>query len=108
MTDINISYGADISGGVPKGNPETAWERRRDQYKLVSPLNRRKFKVIVVGTGLAGAGCAAALGELGYNVSSYTFHDSSRRAHSVAAQGGINAARARKVDNDSIHRFVKD
>ena len=108
MVDINISYGADISGKVPDGDPSTAWERRRDDYKLVSPLNRRKFKVIVVGTGLAGAGCAAALGELGYNVSSYTFHDSSRRAHSVAAQGGINSARARKVDNDSIHRFVKD
>lgn len=108
MADINISYGEDINGHVPEGDPATAWERRRDDYKLVSPLNRRKFKVIVVGTGLAGAGCAAALGELGYNVSSYTFHDSSRRAHSVAAQGGINSARARKVDNDSIHRFVKD
>ncbi|GGH61870.1 fumarate reductase/succinate dehydrogenase flavoprotein subunit [Rothia aerolata] len=108
MVDINISYGNDISGRVPEGDPATAWERRRDEYKLVSPLNRRKFKVIVVGTGLAGAGCAAALGELGYQVSNYTFHDSSRRAHSVAAQGGINAARARKVDNDSIHRFVKD
>lgn len=108
MVDINISYGNDISGRVPEGDPATAWERRHDEYKLVSPLNRRKFKVIVVGTGLAGAGCAAALGELGYQVSNYTFHDSSRRAHSVAAQGGINAARARKVDNDSIHRFVKD
>lgn len=108
MTDIKITYGNDISGNVPEGDPATAWERRRDDYKLVSPLNRRKFKVIVVGTGLAGAGCAAALGELGYQVSNYTFHDSSRRAHSVAAQGGINAARARKVDNDSIHRFVKD
>lgn len=108
MTDIKITYGDDISGNVPEGDPSTAWERRRDDYKLVSPLNRRKFKVIVVGTGLAGAGCAAALGELGYQVSNYTFHDSSRRAHSVAAQGGINAARARKVDNDSIHRFVKD
>ncbi len=108
MTDIKITYGNDISGNVPEGDPATAWERRRDDYKLVSPLNRRKFKVIVVGTGLAGAGCAAALGELGYQVSNYTFHDSSRRAHSVAAQGGINAARARKVDNDSVHRFVKD
>lgn len=108
MQDITINYGAEISGNIPDGDPATAWERRRDDYKLVSPLNRRKFKIIVVGTGLAGAGCAAALGELGYQVSSYTFHDSSRRAHSVAAQGGINAARARKVDNDSIHRFVKD
>ncbi|WP_262925660.1 FAD-binding protein [Kocuria atrinae] len=64
--------------------------------------------MIVVGTGLAGAGCAAALGELGYDVVVYTFHDAARRAHSVAAQGGINAARAKKVDNDSLERFVKD
>lgn len=108
MENIKISYGENISGNIPDGDPATAWERRRNHYKLVSPLNRRKFKIIVVGTGLAGAGCAAALGELGYNVSSYTFHYSSRRAHSVAAQGGINSARARKVDNDSMYRFVKD
>ncbi len=108
MSTINIRYADPIHGKIPPGDPATAWNRRRDQYKLVSPLNRRKFKIIVVGTGLAGAGCAAALGELGYKVSAYTFHDSSRRAHSVAAQGGINSARARKVDNDSIHRFVTD
>ena len=108
MVNVNISYADPVDGKVPDGPPSTAWARRRDQYKLVSPLNRRKFKVIVVGTGLAGAGCAAALGELGYQVSAYTIHDAARRAHSVAAQGGINAARARKVDNDSIHRFVKD
>ncbi|MGV9712963.1 fumarate reductase/succinate dehydrogenase flavoprotein subunit [Gordonia sp. NPDC003424] len=109
-TDIDAlrSVGDDVSSGLPDGDPATAWRRRRDSYTLVGPLNRRKFTVIVVGTGLAGAGCAAALGELGYNVSSYTFHDAPRRAHSVAAQGGINAARARKVDNDSIHRFVVD
>lgn len=106
--DPRIVHGEDIDGGVPEGDPVTAWARRRDEYKLVSPLNRRKFQVIVVGTGLAGAGCAAALGELGYQVTSYTFHDAARRAHSVAAQGGINAARARKVDNDSLGRFVKD
>lgn len=102
------SLGDDVHGGVPDGDPATAWARRRDAYRLVGPLNRRKFSVIVIGTGLAGAGCAAALGELGYDVSSFTFHDAPRRAHSVAAQGGINAARARKVDNDSIHRFVVD
>ncbi|GAB32414.1 succinate dehydrogenase flavoprotein subunit [Gordonia otitidis NBRC 100426] len=106
--DVLRSIGTDLASGVPDGDPATAWQRRRDAYKLVGPLNRRKFTVIVVGTGLAGAGCAAALGELGYNVSSYTFHDAPRRAHSVAAQGGINAARARKVDNDSLHRFVVD
>ena len=97
-----------LSGGVPEGDPATAWERRLLEYRLVSPLNRRKFTVIVVGTGLAGAGCAAALGELGYHVECFTFHDAPRRAHSVAAQGGINAARGRKVDNDSVARFVKD
>lgn len=108
MTPLNITHAGTIDSRVPTGDPSTAWARRRDEYKLVSPLNRRKFKIIVVGTGLAGAGCAAALGELGYKVSAYTIHDAARRAHSVAAQGGINAARARKVDNDSIHRFVKD
>jgi succinate dehydrogenase / fumarate reductase flavoprotein subunit len=108
MPDIRVSHGGTIDGNVPEGDPATAWARRRDEYRLVSPLNRRQFKVIVVGTGLAGAGCAAALGELGYGVCAYTFHDSARRAHSVAAQGGINAARARKVDNDSLRRFVKD
>ncbi len=102
------TLGGTVDGGVPDGDAATAWQRRRDAYKLVGPLNRRKFTVIVVGTGLAGAGCAAALGELGYNVHSFTFHDAPRRAHSVAAQGGINAARARKVDNDSVHRFVVD
>ena len=97
-----------LDGHVPDGDPATAWARRKLEYNLVSPLNRRKFRVIVVGTGLAGAGCAAALGELGYDVVVYTFHDAARRAHSVAAQGGINAARAKKVDNDSLERFVKD
>lgn len=100
--------GDDLSSHVPDGDPATAWQRRRDSYRVVGPLNRRKFSVIVVGTGLAGAGCAAALGELGYRVHAFTFHDAPRRAHSVAAQGGINAARARTVDNDSIRRFVTD
>ncbi|MDO4256181.1 MAG: fumarate reductase/succinate dehydrogenase flavoprotein subunit [Kocuria sp.] len=94
-----------LSSDVP---PSQMWADRRLRYRMVGPLNRRKFTVVVVGTGLAGAGAAAALGELGYNVESFTFHDAPRRAHSVAAQGGINAARARTVDNDSIARFVKD
>lgn len=102
------TVGAPLHSGAPDGDPATAWQRRLLDYRLVSPLNRRKFTVIVVGTGLAGAGCAAALGELGYHVESFTFHDAPRRAHSVAAQGGINAARGRKVDNDSVARFVKD
>ena len=94
-----------LSSDVP---PFQMWADRRLHYRMVGPLNRRKFTVVVVGTGLAGAGAAAALGELGYTVESFTFHDAPRRAHSVAAQGGINAARARTVDNDSIARFVKD
>ncbi|MDT5145098.1 MAG: succinate dehydrogenase / fumarate reductase, flavoprotein subunit, partial [Mycobacterium sp.] len=100
--------GSKVDGGVPDGDPATAWSRRKTSYRLVSPLNRRKFTVIVVGAGLAGSGCAAALGELGYNVECFTYHDSPRRAHSIAAQGGINSPRARKVDNDGILRFVKD
>lgn len=99
---------APLSGGVPDGDPRTAWQRRRAEYRLVSPANRKRFTVIVVGTGLAGSGVAAALGELGYRVECFTFHDAPRRAHSVAAQGGINAARARKVDGDSLTRFVTD
>ena len=103
-----VETGSILDGQVPDGDPRTAWERRRLGYKLVNPANRRKFRVIVVGTGLARAGAAAALGELGYDVHAFTYHDAPRRAHSVAAQGGINAARARKVDNDSVDRFVID
>ena len=111
MPDIESlrQLGADIDGGAPTGNdPNRLWSDRKLSYRLVSPLNRRKFQVIVVGTGLAGSGVAAALGELGYMVECFTFHDAPRRAHSVAAQGGINAARGRKVDNDSIERMVLD
>lgn len=99
---------APLDPKVPAGDPLTAWERRRDSYRLVNPANRRGYTVIVVGTGLAGAGAAAALGELGYRVECFTFHDAPRRAHSVAAQGGINAARADALDGDSLRRFVTD
>ena len=102
------SVGGPVDPHVPEGDPTLAWADRRFDYRLVSPANRKNFSVIVVGTGLAGAACAASLGELGFQVDAFTFHDSPRRAHSVAAQGGINAARARKVDNDSLARFVKD
>ncbi|WP_051208567.1 fumarate reductase/succinate dehydrogenase flavoprotein subunit [Propionicicella superfundia] len=109
VLDALRSIGGDISGIGPSDVPPAqVWDERKLAYRLVSPLNRRTFTVIVVGTGLAGAGCAAALGELGYDVSAFTFHDAPRRAHSVAAQGGINAARGRKIDNDSLARFVKD
>lgn len=93
---------------LPDAPPADAWAQRKLAYKLVSPGNRRKFRIIVVGTGLAGGGAAAALAELGYQVDAFTFHDAPRRAHSVAAQGGINAARARAVDSDSLERFVRD
>lgn len=110
LLDRLRTIGADISGSRASDDvdPADAWSDRKAHYRLVSPLNRRRFTVLVVGTGLAGAACAAALGELGYDVESFTFHDAPRRAHSVAAQGGINAARARKVDGDSLARFVKD
>ena len=81
------AVGDPIVGGVPAGDPAEAWQHRALNYRLVSPLNRRKFTVIVVGTGLAGAGCAAALGELGYHVECFTFHDAPRRAHSVRRPG---------------------
>ncbi|AFV89645.1 MAG: fumarate reductase/succinate dehydrogenase flavoprotein subunit [Acidipropionibacterium acidipropionici] len=100
--------GAELNAKVPEGDPLTAWDRRQNEYRLVNPANRRKMSVIVVGTGLSGAGVAASLGQLGYHVDCFSFHDSPRRAHSVAAQGGINAARARKVDGDTLTRFVKD
>ncbi len=109
MIDLDIPRATEpLDGRVPDGDPATAWHRAKLHHRQVSPLNRRGFTIVVVGTGLAGASCAAALGELGYHVVNYTFHDAARRAHSVAAQGGINAARARKVDGDSIDRFVKD
>ena len=103
-----VVAGESVDGRVPDGPSATAWRRRKAEYSLVSPANRRQFTVIVVGTGLAGSAAAAALGELGYNVECFTYHDSPRRAHSVAAQGGINAPRARAVDNDSAERFVQD
>lgn len=102
------TIGSDLDPHLPDVPPSEAWDARKLAYKLVSPLNRRKFRIIVVGTGLAGSGAAAALAELGYPVDVFTFHDAPRRAHSVAAQGGINSARARAVDNDSLARFVTD
>jgi succinate dehydrogenase flavoprotein subunit len=93
---------------APDGPIETRWERRRFSAKLVNPANKRKLKVIVVGTGLAGGSAAATLGELGYQVSSYCYQDSPRRAHSIAAQGGINAAKNYRNDGDSIHRLFYD
>lgn len=104
-----VSIGRVLDDHAPKGVPtKDAWEWQKDHYNLVSPLNRRKFRILVIGTGLSGGGAAAALGELGYDVKAFTYHDAPRRAHSIAAQGGVNSARGKKVDNDGAYRHVKD
>jgi succinate dehydrogenase / fumarate reductase flavoprotein subunit len=97
-----------LDAKVPDGPIQDKWTKRKFDVKLVNPANRRKYDIIVVGTGLAGAGAAAALGELGYNVKAFTYNDSSRRAHSIAAQGGINAAKNYPNDNDSVFRLFYD
>jgi succinate dehydrogenase / fumarate reductase flavoprotein subunit len=97
-----------VDTAAPDGPIETRWERRRFGVKLVNPANKRKMKVIVVGTGLAGGSAAASLAELGYQVSSFCYQDSPRRAHSIAAQGGINAAKNYRNDGDSVHRLFYD
>jgi len=97
-----------LDSKIPEGNISEKWTNHKFNMKLVNPSNKRKFDIIVVGTGLAGASAAATLGELGYNVKSFTFHDSARRAHSIAAQGGINAAKAYQNDGDSTFRLFYD
>ena len=93
---------------IPSGPLEKKWEHHRAESKLVSPANKRKFDILVVGSGLAGASAAATLAELGYNVKCLCFQDSSRRAHSIAAQGGINAAKNYQNDGDSVFRLFYD
>jgi succinate dehydrogenase / fumarate reductase flavoprotein subunit len=97
-----------LESNVPAGSIQDKWDKCRFDMKLVNPANKRKYSVIIVGTGLAGASAAATLGELGYNVLNFTFHDSPRRAHSIAAQGGINAAKNYQNDGDSIWRLFYD
>ena len=97
-----------LESKIPAGVLSDKWDNYKANAKLVNPNNKRKFKVIVVGTGLAGASAAATLAELGYQVDAFTFHDSPRRAHSIAAQGGINAAKNYQGDGDSIHRLFMD
>ena len=97
-----------LDARIPAGPVASKWERAQFENKLINPANRRKYTVIVVGTGLAGASAAAALGELGYNVKAFCIQDSPRRAHSIAAQGGINAAKNYQNDGDSIHRLFYD
>ncbi|AEV82619.1 succinate dehydrogenase [Actinoplanes sp. SE50] len=97
-----------VDKAAPDGPIETRWERRKFAAKLVNPANRRKLTVIVVGTGLAGGSAAATLAEQGYHVKSYCYQDSPRRAHSIAAQGGINAAKNYRNDGDSVYRLFYD
>lgn len=97
-----------LDSKVPSGPVQEKWDKHRFEMKLVSPANKRKFKILVVGTGLAGASAAASFAELGYNVEAFTYNDSARRAHSIAAQGGINAAKNYRNDGDSIWRLFYD
>lgn len=97
-----------LNSQIPSGNIEDKWDRFKFEAKLVNPANKRKYNIIVVGTGLAGASAASSLGELGYNVKAFCVHESPRRAHSVAAQGGINAAKNYKNDGDSVRRLFYD
>src|SRR5208282_4655902 len=97
-----------LDGKCPSGPLAEKWDRHRLEMKLVNPANKRKYRIIVVGTGLAGGAAAASLGELGYNVDSFCFQDSPRRAHSIAAQGGINAAKNYQNDGDSVYRLFYD
>jgi len=98
----------ELNGKVPPGPIERKWERHRFEMRLVSPTNKRKYHIIVVGSGLAGASAAATLAELGYKVSCFCFQDTPRRAHSIAAQGGINAAKNYQNDGDSVYRLFYD
>jgi len=98
----------ELNAKIPAGPIADKWDNYKADMKLVNPNNKRKFKVIVVGSGLAGASAAASLAELGYDVDVFTFHDSPRRAHSIAAQGGINAAKNYRGDGDSIYRLFYD
>lgn len=97
-----------LNARIPEGPLVEKWDRRRFENRLVNPANKRKYEILVVGTGLAGASAAATLGELGYNVKAFCIQDSPRRAHSIAAQGGINAAKNYQNDGDSIHRLFYD
>ena len=97
-----------LDARIPDGPIETKWERTKFEMKLVNPANKRRFTVIVVGSGLAGASAAASLAELGYKVLCFCYQDSPRRAHSIAAQGGINAAKNYQNDGDSVYRLFYD
>lgn len=99
---------ATLDSKIPSGPLADKWRKHKSDIKLVNPANKRKYEVIVVGAGLAGASAASTLGDLGYKVKNFVFHDSPRRAHSIAAQGGINAAKNYQNDGDSVHRLFYD
>ncbi|MGA1199593.1 MAG: FAD-binding protein, partial [Candidatus Latescibacterota bacterium] len=97
-----------LDARIPDGPIQEKWDRCKNDLKLVNPANKRKHTILVVGTGLAGASAAASLAEMGYNVKSFCIQDSPRRAHSIAAQGGINAAKNYPNDGDSVWRLFYD
>src|SRR6202163_3247370 len=103
-----LSSAPPLEAHTPGGAIGDQWERHRFELKLVNPSNRRRYKIIVVGSGLAGGAAAATLGEAGYNVACFCYQDSPRRAHSIAAQGGINAAKNYQNDGDSVYRLFYD
>ncbi|RAV32953.1 fumarate reductase/succinate dehydrogenase flavoprotein subunit [Corynebacterium heidelbergense] len=104
-----VTLGKVLKDNAPHAtSQDKQWKYAKDHFGMVSPLNRSKFRVLIVGTGLAGGAAAAALGELGYDVKVFTYHDSPRRAHSIAAQGGVNSSRGKKLDNDSAYLHTKD
>ena len=98
----------ELNSQIPPGPLSEKWDNHKFKSKLVNPANRRKYKIIVVGTGLAGASASATLAEQGYQVQTFCIQDSPRRAHSIAAQGGINAAKCYQTDGDSVHRLFYD
>src|SRR5690242_12612973 len=98
----------DLISNAPTGPIEKSWEKHKFDLKLINPANKRKYNIIVVGSGLAGGAAAASLGELGYNVDCFCYQDSPRRAHSIAAQGGTNAAKNYHNDGDSVYRLFYD
>jgi succinate dehydrogenase / fumarate reductase flavoprotein subunit len=98
----------DLKSNIPSGPIEQKWSKHKFEMKLVNPANKRKYDVIMVGSGLAGASGAASMAELGYNVACFCYQDSPRRAHSIAAQGGINAAKNYRNDGDSVYRLFYD
>src|SRR5687768_18186837 len=105
---MTMPVDTDLDARIPPGPLADKWQDHRFSMRLVAPQNRRRFDIIVVGTGLAGGAAAATLGEMGYKVKVFCFQDSPRRAHSIAAQGGINAAKNYQNDGDSVYRLFYD